>query len=166
MTEAKSVSIPEAVRTLAQVVQIRGIRLLKASCETEDPKPGDRIGELQVGLRIGYLRENESRLLRCFVGLDVGATSRAEPTRMIARFSCDYDVGYEVPLERLSALSDSDCELFAGFNGVYTAWPNAPELFQTTSAKMAIPIVTLPIYRVGMFAPPAPAPESTAPDVK
>ncbi len=165
MSARRSV-LPDAVRELARVVQIRDVRLMEVQGSVGDARGDDRGGDHRITLQIGADRSETDELF-AFVNIEVVATAEADPKRVLARLKAVYAVRYQLPADRLKALSQEDAELFAGFNGVYNVWPYARELFQTTTAKMLLPAVVLPVYRPGMFGPPkewvAEPPSSPAP---
>lgn len=66
--------------------------------------------------------------------------------RLRALFHLEYEI-------RLEGAPDDDelqplLQSFARVNGIYNAWPYFRELAQTTTARMGIPPIVLPVYRV------------------
>jgi hypothetical protein len=67
-----------------------------------------------------------------------------------------FELEYRLPSEFLA--SRSELAAFAKVNGVFNAWPYFREFLQSTSQKMDLPVILLPVYRV----PQPPRPEVEA----
>jgi hypothetical protein len=65
------------------------------------------------------------------------------PTRIEARFI----IGYEAP--DLSTSSDDQVLAFAKLNGVFNAWPYWREYLQSTSSRLGLPGVMVPLLTIG-----------------
>lgn len=59
----------------------------------------------------------------------------------------DYHLVYSVPADA-AAMAEDGAALFCARNGVYNAWPFFRELAQSTSARMSIAPVILPLLRL------------------
>ena len=57
-----------------------------------------------------------------------------------------FEVSYRLP-EAFSA-SARELQEFAEVNGVFNVWPYCREFIQTTTARMGLPPVVLPLFRV------------------
>jgi len=80
---------------------------------------------------------------------------KAEPLAEIqVEFTLEYPLDLLPPSEMRPALFDA----FSKVNGVYNSWPYLREVVQNTFARMALPPVVLPVYRV-------PKPKESAPAV-
>jgi hypothetical protein len=73
------------------------------------------------------------------------------PIRMQVAFALQYE------LPDAASVSDAVLAEFARVNGAFNAWPYWREYIQTTAARMNLPPVVLPVFRV------APRAEPTAP---
>ena len=84
----------------------------------------------------------------------------------VARFAVSFVLSYQLlippPPDSLRAnLFDG----FASINGVYNAWPYIREAIQNTTARMCLPPLTLPVYRVPKAKKQSP-PRVAGPDEK
>ncbi len=62
----------------------------------------------------------------------------------------EVELSLEYPLDSLppGERRDELFEAFAKVNGVYNSWPYLREVVQNTFARMALPPIVLPVYRV------------------
>lgn len=70
------------------------------------------------------------------------ATESQPPIRMTAGFALQY------LLPNASDVSDEVLEEFARVNGAFNAWPYFREYLQSTSARMNLPPLVLPVLRI------------------
>jgi hypothetical protein len=63
-----------------------------------------------------------------------------------ATMKVQFELSYRLPSD--FAASRSELNAFAKVNGVFNAWPYFREFVQSTSQKMDLPVILLPVYRV------------------
>jgi hypothetical protein len=67
------------------------------------------------------------------------------------RLKVEYELRYRVPPEFEARKTEVDA--FAKVNGVFNAWPYFREYIQTTTQRMNLPPIIIPVYRVPPQAP-------------
>lgn len=148
----------KAARRLIAKVQLVDVRLVSASAHA-GVRSREEAGEVKVyfahsAKALGAIREGVFYVLASLevqaVPIDTGTKKLPFQVRM------EVELKYRVP----SDLKVTRVELsgFAKMNGVYNAWPYFREYVQSTTQRMGLPSVTLPVFRI----PPAPK-EPTAP---
>ena len=82
------------------------------------------------------------------VPFQVMIAGRAENALPLAEV--EVELSLEYPLDSLppGERRDELFEAFAKVNGVYNSWPYLREVVQNTFARMALPPIVLPVYRV------------------
>jgi hypothetical protein len=127
-------------------VQIQGIRLLSCNClqisQMEKGKHhielSDKV-ETRVEQETGFVHVCPRFRLRAFPDENV----ENEPSLVIeAVFSLSYKV------ENLTGLTRENFDCFGRMNGTYNAWPYWREFVHNVTARMGLPSLTLPVFRV------------------
>jgi hypothetical protein len=72
-----------------------------------------------------------------------------------ALIKVQFELEYRLPSDFTA--SQAELRAFAKVNGVFNAWPYFREVVQSTSQKMDLPVVLLPVYRVPQQPRPATA---------
>jgi hypothetical protein len=83
---------------------------------------------------------------------DAAATTADAPIQMMVAFALVYR------LADAQKYSDAVLDEFAQTNAVFNAWPYWREYVQTTSARMNLPPMTLPVFRVSSTRDEEPRP--------
>lgn len=150
VTPPQNGGIPPIVTEIGQRIAIKGMNLVRCSCEVVGTAtPGTPIPEMKFETRGGgTVHADEPRTIVCGFGLDVTAIGPAPASEPIAKFSVDYAVQYEMQDEAfLQRLSEHDLALFAAYNTSFHVWPHAREFVQSMAGRMSLPPVVLPIFR-------------------
>jgi hypothetical protein len=138
-------SIKQAQRVI-EAAKLQDIRLVEASVKTSrGPNDGESL--------FLFIKETtsvkESDSISPFVALtDLKAQvslseDETDPPFLVkARFALSYTLpeGFQATKEEIAA--------FARVNAVFNAWPYFREYVQSTAARMMLPTVTLPLYRL------------------
>jgi hypothetical protein len=128
-------------------VQIRSLILAEVTAR-RSPSAGVVGKDAQVELgteEIGYAIDAEEKriVVTPSFRLDVRKEGLQAPTLSIqAKFVISYS------LDKLDDLNQEHVEAFAGTNGVYNAWPYWREFVQNTIARMGLPPLTIPVFRL------------------
>lgn len=72
-----------------------------------------------------------------------------DPPRDVLELGAVFELSYGVDSPPPPEHRDVLLNAFAHLNGTYNAWPYVRELVQSTTARMALPPVVLPVFRVG-----------------
>jgi hypothetical protein len=136
------------IADLVAAVQLRDVRLKESSAKTSvrdarDVK--DAKASVSHGTKIMHRFDN---------GFIVGArlTTRLEPAESVAGseapMSIEVMLALTYSLQDAARFSDDVLEEFARVNGTFNAWPYWREYVQTTAARMSLPPLVLPVFRV------------------
>lgn len=140
------------IQDLIGSVQLQNVRLLRADTKTRLRAVG-RIPAADLQLNRGV-----KILLRDEGGFRIGATFQAKivatvppgddpsPGDPIAEFHLLYELHYTV--ESAGAFPDEVLLEFGAVNGVFNVWPYWREYIQTTAARMQLPPLIIPVFRV------------------
>lgn len=133
---------------IVSVVQIQDIRLREASCRVL-VAPAEIAETIQVKIshEAEFLADQGPRgslriLVRC--GLEIRARDDEETPQ--AEVQGSFELVYRLPND--VTFSDEELQGFADFNAVFNAWPYWRELVQTSLARMSLPPLIVPVFRV------------------
>jgi hypothetical protein len=107
-------------------------------------------GQYQVDVRIGDVGHSmdveKDRLLvapEFHLVAHRAAESASPPSLLInATFILEYEIS------SASDLADEQFRAFARTNGIYNAWPYWREYVQSTTARMGLPPIMIPVFRL------------------
>lgn len=140
----------QLARQVSRAVQIENVVLRRAEVEAFF-EPNALPPELALvnGFRSEYQvhRSEDSQKLSVIVDFKFEAREAVsdEPGEVVADLSATFHLLYSLPLE---FEADENCfEHFASVNGVYNAWPYWRELVQTSTGRIGLPGVVLPVFR-------------------
>jgi hypothetical protein len=129
-------------------VQIDDIRLREGSCRSlfeAANLPEELSASLSHETAVNTdLREGVAFLISVRFLLEV----RREPNGddVLAEVGAVFDLSYHVPTDE--NFSAEEIEGFGQFNAVFNAWPYWREFVQTSMSRMAMPGLTVPLYRL------------------
>ena len=133
---------------IVSVVQIEGVRLREAFCRS-----GIRPSEIAETIRVKTSRnaavvkepgDDGSLRIETTFGFEVRSDSEEEALQAEVRGT--FELSYQVP--NGEKFSPEELKAFAEFNAVFNAWPYWRELVQTSLARMSLPVLTVPVFRV------------------
>ena len=76
------------------------------------------------------------------------ASGPSRTAQRIAEVSATLALRYAIERKALSALDDNAVQDFAETNGVYNAWPYWREILQATAARVGLPGIVAPLFRI------------------
>jgi hypothetical protein len=137
----------DKARRLIAAVSLASVRLLETSAKTRIRALNvteDMLPQFVHSARISPdgLRDGEFYVIASLVVRIVSESDQKEHAAMKVQF----ELGYKLPSDFTA--SRSELNAFANVNGVFNAWPYFREFVQTTSQKMDLPVILLPVYRV------------------
>lgn len=143
----ESVESPSA--ELIQSIKIKGIRLTAIESHTLISSPADA-GDVEMELTTegkACPRIGDSFGVNASVSLAiVGTNGNIEGQEPFVRIAAEFHLDYVLP-EDVEA-TEEELDTFARVNGVFNAWPYFREVIQATLARMALPAVTIPVFRM------------------
>lgn len=139
----------QAAKEIIAAVDLVDVRLAQAGCkssvrsvaEIEEPEFHiSRSAKLsKEGLKDGVFYVLASLQLTV-------AASAEDQGRELVSIRAQYEIKYRVP--RKFATTQKALKSFANINGLYNAWPYFREFVQTTTQRMDLPGIVLPVYRI------------------
>lgn len=154
--------VAKKAKPVSDRVQILEIRLLESRAEQ---KRFDEDTQRRVTQTIGIEThvDKESSLLSVFPHfMLVVKRHEGSPEELLVRIEARFALTYMLASQE--DLSEENYEAFGQRNGVYNAWPYWREFVQSTTVRMGLPALTMPVYRVGISKlhqdAPLPAPKS------
>lgn len=178
-TAAQSVDVVGAAATVARVVELRDVQMQGLTVErlasVDDilsvegqlkftPKhpsfrflPASSTIEVLVGVVVDVLTQESSAAQKHL---------KSVRQRTLARIAVDYELSYVLTVPPPPEdVREMYFRCFSEVNGTYNAWPYLREAVQDISARMGLPPITLPVYRVprpkspdGPWSSPQPSP--------
>jgi len=142
----KTIDIGKAV-VVAERVALHNVRVIKSSCLL---KPSGTKGPYEVTLsqqEIDIQINKEKKTLVVLPSFSLNAfvinNKKDSPDFEIsATFALTYT------LEDLDDLSAENFQAFGHANGIYNAWPYWREFIQSMTARMGVPSLTIPVFRL------------------
>jgi len=141
----------QLAQRLIAAVQLEDVRLVQAAART-GVRSREEAGEIGLsahqsakapqGIRNGVFYVLAAFELR-ITSVKAGAT---EPKRLPLHLKVEYELRYRVPGDFKA--SKAELASFAKVNGVYNAWPYFREYVQTTTQRMSLPPVIMPVFRI------------------
>lgn len=84
--------------------------------------------------------------MRVETAFSLEVRSADDDERLQAEIRATFELSYAIPDEE--SFSPEELEAFAEGNAVFNAWPYWRELVQASLARMSLPPLTLPVFRV------------------
>ncbi len=127
-------------------VTIENVRLIRCNC-FQTPAAGmgkhsleiDCNTEIQVDKKKGYILVFPTFKLQAF---STRGKKKGSDLAIEATFILIYKA------EKLEGLDEKNFNAFAETNGIYNAWPYWREFVQNTVARMCLPPLTIPVFRL------------------
>jgi hypothetical protein len=139
---------PKAAGRLAAVAQIGDVRLYDATAKRSIRhvrEVGDH-AELTIGrgARVKGPRGKDGSFV-VLAGVEAKIVPPDPKARPFVVVKVSFEVSYRLP-EGFDA-SAQELEDFAQVNAVFNVWPYCREFIQTTTARMGLPPIVLPLFR-------------------
>lgn len=138
----------QAAREIIAAVELADVRLVEATCRstvrsaTEVAKP-----EFQIAPSAKVSSKTKDGGFYVRATLDFKVLSVEDDQSNVAlSIRVVYELKYNLPKKLHPPLKA--LQAFARINGIYNAWPYFREFVQTTSQRMDLPAVVLPVYRI------------------
>jgi preprotein translocase subunit SecB len=75
------------------------------------------------------------------------AASESQDSKVFFQIAARFRIKYSLSI--LGGIEQRNLDAFAMYNGLYNVWPYWREFVQSTSARMGMPPIVLPVYRIG-----------------
>jgi hypothetical protein len=140
--------VAKKAKPVSDRVQILEIRLLESRAEQKrfDENLPRKMTQ-SIGIETHLDAENS--LLSVYPHfMLVVKRHEGSPEELLVRIEARFAVTYIISSQE--NLSEENYEAFGQRNAVYNAWPYWREFVQSTTVRMGLPALTLPVYRVGI----------------
>ena len=137
------------LKGLVSVIQIESVRLCETHCRSavQPAEIADAIN-ITTSRKTAVVKEptadDGSLLIETAFSLEARSADDAE--KLQAEIRATFELSYTIPDEE--SFSPEHLEAFAEGNAVFNAWPYWRELVQASLARMSLPPLTLPVFRV------------------
>lgn len=137
------------IAPLIAAVQIRDIRLVEAGVSTS-VRSATEAGEIkfEVATSADVKEYNKDEGIFWVLAQIKIRLIPVEPEKdAVVSVSAAFEIKYSLPKELRA--SQKQLNTFARINGVFNAWPYWREFVQNMVARMNLPTITLPVFRLG-----------------
>jgi preprotein translocase subunit SecB len=138
-------STTEQALALSERVQLEDVRLVSCSCRQE---PEAVQGKKKVNIRYStknHTNQNTGYLL-VFPEFHLEGFLATESDKPVIKINATFLLAYKVA--SFDGFTKQGLKRFADLNGVYNAWPYWREFVQETTARMGLPTLTIPVFRI------------------
>lgn len=135
----------EGGRRLFDVVKMNDVTLLECRAHVR----GRAEGPLRLGLRrsaSGSRSDDRARICAQVCFTLEGRQDDEDARGVVLLIEATFNATYEVPVDHEADKGALD--FFAQANGTFNLWPYWREFVQATAARMGIPALTVPTYRI------------------
>ena len=146
--QIKKIESLEEIAPLLAAVQIRDIRLVEAGVSTS-VRSANEAGEIkfEVATSADVKEYNKDEGIFWVLAQITTRIMPVEPEKAAAvSVSVGFEIEYSLPKE--SRFSQEQLNTFSRINGVFHAWPYWREFVQNMLARMNLPTITLPVFRL------------------
>ena len=139
--------MPDLSRIVA-VVQIENVRLREARCRSA-VHPSETASAVNVNTSrdATVVKEpGDDGCLRIETTFTMEVHSANDEEQLQAEIRATFELSYRIPTEE--DFSSEQLKAFGQNNAVFNAWPYWRELVQSSLARMSMPTLTVPVFRV------------------
>jgi len=101
--------------------------------------------KLALGVNVETQVDKDAKIVCVQPRFVVSAKYDEADDHELLRIEAQFALRYRVP--SLAGLKKSNIEAFGELNGLYNAWPYWREFVQSTTVRMGLPPLTIPVYR-------------------
>lgn len=144
-------SISDLARLIAKI-EIEEVALLGASVKRSIRSADETEARIQLNKRASLLeRSDDGRFyVQAEIEFSIEASGSEQPAVSI---HTAFELTYRHPSDL--EVTSQVLQEFAEINGVFNVWPYWREFIQSTMARMNLPVITIPVFRL---APPSDVP--------
>jgi hypothetical protein len=126
-------------------VQLEDVRLIK-SISYMEPEALQGEKEFKITHTTRVLPDEEKNQIIVFVSFKFKSFSIDKPDKQIIGIAAEFLLTYTI--SGFEGLTDKGIKEFGNLNGVFNAWPYWREFIQNTIARMNLPPLTIPVFRI------------------
>lgn len=136
------------LQRIISVIEIESVRLSEAYCRTA-VQPSEIADAIKVtaSRKTAVVKEpTEDRSLRIETTFTMEVRSADDDEKLQAEIRGTFELSYEISDDE--SFSPEELEAFGEVNAVFNAWPYWRELVHASLARMSMPPLTVPVFRV------------------
>ena len=127
-------------------VNIQNVRLVESQCR-QTPEAGRRNCDIQIDWNVHTRADKKNDGVLVFPTFKLIAFDiKKGPDKPELSIDATFVLIYKA--ERIGKLKQENFEAFGKSNGIYNAWPYWREYVQNTVARMGLPPLTIPVFRL------------------
>jgi hypothetical protein len=136
---------------MAKVVQVservalEDVRLLESRCQQKSITNIKGPLSFKINHSVNVVCPNEKNILLVIAHFDFQAIKEGED-KDLATINASFLLAYSI--SNKEGLTEDHYQQFANTNGIYNAWPYWREFVQNTIARMSLPPLTIPVFRL------------------
>ena len=136
------------LKRIISVIQIESVRLCEAYFRSAvQPSEIAEAIKVTTSRRTAVVEEpTDDRSLRIETAFTLEVRSADGDEKLQAEIRGTFELSYEIPDDK--SFSSEELEEFGQVNAVFNAWPYWRELVQASLARMSMPPLTVPVFRV------------------
>ena len=133
---------------IVSVIDIKSVRLCEAHCRSavHPSEAGGAIG-VKISRKAAVVKEpEEDGVLRIETIFAMEIHSASDEEKLQAEIRGTFELSYKVPDDE--SFSSEELDAFGQVNAVFNAWPYWRELVQASLARMSMPLLAVPVFRM------------------
>ena len=133
---------------IVSVIEIESVRLCEAHCRSavHPSETADAIN-VKTSCEAAVVKEpGEDGSLRIETTFAMEARSASDEEKLQAEIRGTFELSYKIPDDE--SFSSEELDAFGQVNAVFNAWPYWRELVQASLARMSMPPLTVPVFRL------------------
>lgn len=154
---------------VARHVELRNVLLRSMSAKLKmrlaDASSVIESGKTDASVKVTptYSLEEPTLELNVVVEFGISISTQEEQSIRVLELGAEFELSYGLDSAPPTEQRDALLSAFAHINGTYNAWPYLREFVQSTTARMTLPPVVLPVFRVTPDIGPQVGQPSSAP---
>lgn len=151
----------KSIAPLIAAVQIEDVRLVEAVVRSRIRSPQD-VDEVDCvfSTSASVKEHHKGGSFVVLAAIDLKLVPRKSPDNTIVSIDAGFALSYSLPPEFVASRRDLD--MFAQINSVFNVWPYWREFIQSMTARMHLPPLVLPVFRLREAAKTIPRKTSRA----
>ncbi|MFP3937083.1 MAG: hypothetical protein ACLFVW_01985 [Phycisphaerae bacterium] len=139
------------VAEVAREVELKDIRVVSFAAEQRPELIGPKM-DVRQGIDTETTADAEAGEIRVTARFTADALPLEQESADVAvRIAVTFELAYHC--EAVEGLSEEALEAFGKINGVYNSWPYWREFVHSTTARMGLPPLIMPVFRLSDHLP-------------
>ena len=130
---------------LVSVVEIDDVRLCEGSFRSF-VRPSESEENVKVKASYTTAVTQQNNLLLIKADFKLSGHNETDEEKMLVEIRGAFELSYQLPSDE--SFSTEELEEFGQVNAVFNAWPYWREYVQASMARMSMPVLTIPVFRV------------------